>query len=291
MQILKAFDAAIASSENLKSGYQVNNTTYYSYLSNDEWNSWIAEMSEEHRHQFDNGSGGELEPKNGRPPKMASFASSSRMIYKLSKDAPGFQFEKQLPTKVGGIANLDGYLERDNDQIYIEAKCREPYSHAAIQTIKQNYKPLYNYLREKMPRVFSCVMEDISDRREMRVVFFCKGKLVQYFDIKQMIYHMLGVANDMLNHNSDKSVLFLYLLFNPCNLNLAEEYAEDVLGIYQDTCWAANSYEFAEMYGHIVDYLVYEYKTSLSETQIDAIKKSFRFVLTDQTTYLNYISE
>lgn len=291
MGILAAFDAAIASSDNLKRGYVVNNHPYYSYLSNEEWDNWLSKMAEEHRSQFDNGSGGELEPKNGRPPKMASFASSSRMIYKLSKDIPGFQFEKQLPTKVGGIANLDGYLERENDRIYIEAKCREPYSHAAIQIIKQNYKPLYAYLREKMPRIFSCVMEDLADRREMRVVFFCKGKLVQYFDIKQMICHMLGVANDMLNHNANKPVLFLYLLFNPCNLALAEEYTEDILEIYRDTCWAANSYEFAEMYGHIVDYLAHEYKVSLSKTQIDTIKKSFRFVLTDQTTYLNYISE
>ena len=85
--------------------------------------------------------------------------------------------------------------------------------------------------------------------------------------------------------------MFLYFLFNPCNLALAEEYAEDILEIYRDTCWAANSYEFAEMYGHIVDYLADEYKSSLSRTQIDAIKKSFRFVLTDQTTYLNYISQ
>jgi hypothetical protein len=107
-------------------------------------------------------------------------------------------------------------------------------------------------------------MEDIPDSREMRVVFFCKGKLAQYFDIKQMICHMLGVANEMLNANSKKPVLFLYLLFNPCNLNLSEEYATEILGIYQDTCWTANSYEFEEMYGHIVDYLVYEHKIPVS---------------------------
>ena len=29
----------------------------------------------------------------------------------------------------------------------------------------------------------------------------------------------------------------------------------------------------------------------MKKTQIDTIKKSFHFVLTDQTTYLNYISE
>lgn len=291
MKALKAFDAAIALSEDLESGYTVDGRTYSSYLSNTEWDAWISRMSEAHRRQFDNGSGGELVSKNGRPPKMASFASSSRMIYKLSRDIPGFRFEKQLPTRVGGIANLDGYLELERKQIYVEAKCREPYSHAALQTVKQSYKPLYTYLREKMPGVFSCVMEDIPNSRDMRVAFFCKGRPVRSFDIKQMICHMLGIANDMLHSGSDKSVLFLYLLFNPYPLKLSEEYAAEIVGVYGDLCRTASAYAFPEMYGHIVDYLIHQYKITLSGKRIDAIKKSFRFLLTDQAAYRGYITQ
>lgn len=290
MGILKTFDTAIASSENLKNGYQINGHIYSNYLSNEEWNIWLSEMSEDHRHQFDNGSGGELEPKNGRPPKMASFASSSRMIYKLSKDIPGFQFEKQLPTRVGGIANLDGYLEREDCMICIEAKCREPYSHSAVQTIKQNYKPLYIYLREKMPKTFSCVMEDIPNSRDMHVAFFCKGEIVQHFDIKQMICHMLGIANTILSSNSDKSVLFLYLLFNPEELHLLGEGTSEISEVYEDTCWSANSFDFSEMYKHIVDYLIHTYNLSISEDRINMIKESFQFILANQSTYHNFIN-
>ena len=291
MSILETFDTAIVSSEKLGSGYRVNSRTFPNYLSNEEWDIWLSEMSDSHRQQFERGSGGELEPKNGRPPKMASFASSSRMIYKLSKDIADFQFEKQLPTRVGGIANLDGYLDQENNRIYIEAKCREPYSHTAIQTIKQNYKPLYLYLREKMPKVFSCVMEDIPDSRDMRVAFFCKGKSVQYFDIKQMICHMLGVANDMLSTTTNKPILFLYLLFNPSLLEIPEQNREEILRIYKETNDAAAAFEFNEMFGHIVDYLICEYGTAKDKQEIEAIKKSFQFVITDQASYKKYIEK
>ena len=142
MSILKDFDLAIADAEGTEKGYQVGGRNYDTYLSNAAWSAHLAGMSEAHRCQYGDGSGGELEEKNGRPPKVAAFASSSRMIYCISKEIPGFCFEEQLPTVIGGIANMDGYLEQENGYIFVEAKCREPYSHAAVQTLKQNYKPL-----------------------------------------------------------------------------------------------------------------------------------------------------
>lgn len=289
MNVLKEFDLAIVSAEATPNGYRIGDRTYDSYLSNHAWETHLAGMIKEHRCQYGDGSGGELEEKNGRPPKMASFASSSRMIYNLSKDVSGFAFEKQLSTVIGGVANLDGYLERKHDLVFVEAKCREPYSHTAIQTIKRNYKPVYAYLREKMPRVFSCVMEDVQDTRDMRVVFFCKGDSVVYFDIKQMICHLLGVANEMLNGNSEKAVLFLYLLFNPASLRLSEESKQEVSIIYEDTCKAATGYSFDEMYGHIVDFLVQERSIAADGERIERLKKSFQFKLCDQSNYRCYL--
>lgn len=233
MNLLKDFDLAIAKAEKETSGYRIGDRVYDSYLSNEAWGTYLAKMSKEHRCQYGDGSGGELEEKKGRPPKMASFASSSRMIYRLSNDIPGFVFEKQLPTVIGGIANLDGYLEREHDFVFIEAKCREPYSHTAIQTIKQNYKPVYAYLREIMPRVFSCVMEDVPDTRDMRVAFFCKGDSVAYFDIKQMICHLLGVAiktvSGMLGHFSAGFTLDTYAHVTTAAQKEAAQTMENVL--------------------------------------------------------------
>lgn len=289
MNLLKDFDQAIAKTTGETNGYRIGDRTFDSYLSNEAWTTFLSKMSHEHRRQYGDGSGGELEDKNGRPPKMASFASSSRMIYRLSNNIPGFIFEKQLSTVIGGIANLDGYLERTHDLIFIEAKCREPYSHTAIQIIKQNYRPLYVYLREKMPRVFSCVMENVPDSRDMRVAFFCKGDSIVYFDIKQMICHMLGVANEMLTTKSDKAVLFLYLLYNPEELPLPLDSKKEIIRIYADTCKAACNYRFEEIFGHIVDFLIQEKAIIVEPEKVEKIKSTFRFALCDQNNYKTYL--
>ena len=286
MNILKDFDIAIANAENTSKGYCIGDRIYDSYISNDAWAAYLSEMSVEHRSQYDDGSGSELEEKNGRPPKMAAFASSSRMTYLLSKDIPGFVFEKQLPTVIGGIANLDGYRKTDGLYVFVEAKCREPYSHKSPQTIKQNYIPLYTYLQEKMPEIFTCTMEDIPDTRDMKVAFFCKGKEVVYFDIKQMLCHLLGVANKMLSEGICKTPIhFLYLLYNPTKLHLPQGSREEILQIYRDTCAAADGYDFKRIFGYVVDFLMQKEECAVAEEDVTKLKNGFCFALCDQNDY------
>lgn len=293
MKLLDEFDSAIVALEkansNVGCGYLPENgkKTYDSYLDNESWKAFLKGMTKEHFDQYGAGSGGELEEKDGKPPKMAAFASSSRMIYNYSKDIPGFRFEEKLPTTVGGTANMDGYLERENEYIFVEAKCREPYSHKAEQEIKQAYKGVYAWLRKKMPRVFSCVMED-SKENNMRVAFFCKGKVVAYFDIKQMICHMLGIATKMLKNPSNKNILFLYFLYNPASLNTVNNATEQISSIWKETCDMALQYEFSEMFGHIVDYLVEEKGIAAASQTVAFLKNAFRFELCDQNTYRSY---
>ena len=154
-----ALDCAIrdfeVAGDQTKFGYQIdgNDYPYNNYLSNTYWVSFLEEMSKHHRQQFDDGAGGELNEKKGRwgiyPPKMASYGSSSRLIYKLSKGTEGFIFEERLDTRVGGIANLDGLLHKGNKYIYVEAKRREIYgaSHEK-QEVKCVYFPVYNKISE-----------------------------------------------------------------------------------------------------------------------------------------------
>lgn len=292
MRLLKDFDIAIANAENTSKGYCIGDRIYDSYISNDAWAEYLAGMSAEHRSQYGDGSGGELKEKDGRPPKMAAFASSSRMTYLLSKDIPGFVFEKQLPTVIGGIANLDGYWESDGQNVFAEAKCREPYSHKSPQTIKRNYKPLYAYLQEKMPEIFTCKMEDIPDTRAMKVSFFCKGKEVVYFDIKQMLCHLLGVANKMLTgRNCDTPVQFLYLLYNPSELNLPQGSREEILRIYQATCAAAENYDFKRIFGYVVDFLMQKKEYAVTREDVAKMKNNFRFALCDQNGYRKFFEK
>lgn len=297
MSILKEFDKALVLEEtqqgNVKSGYIVEETgrKYPEYLHKDSWEALKRDMDPEHKKQYGAGGGKELDEKNGKPPKMASFASSSRMIYNYSKDIPGFVFEKKLSTTVGGMANLDGYLELPDKYIFVEAKCREPYGHKAEQIIKQNYHDIYAYLREKMPDNFSCVMEDIQEEKEdqpkrnMRVAFFCKGKSVAHFDIKQMICHLLSVATDGLKYQEDRDRLFLYFLYNPFALQMPQEAKVEIMRIYDDTCWVANHFDFKVMFGHIVDFLRVSGKIRAEDEYIAYLKNSFNFMLCDQNTY------
>lgn len=304
MSVLKAFDEALVQVEMGKTssgrGYRVESTgrTYPAYMDLASWNAFKDSMIEEHRKQFDQGGGKELDEKDGRPPKMASYASSSQMIYKLSKHIRSFIFEKQLTTTVGGKANLDGYLESTQVRTYIEAKCREPYGHQAEQAIKQNYRKVYEYLQLKMPGVFDCTMEDIPEapdakrpRNEMLVTFSCRGNEVAAFDIKQMICHLLAVATDRLLHPDQKSVLFLYLLYNPTELHLEDGVKEEIFRIYNETCQTAVAYDFKVMFGHIVDFVGSIKKFAATKEELQHIKNGFDFVLCDQHTYKDYLVE
>lgn len=289
MSILKDFDIALANAEITPRGFIADKGNYDNYMSNAAWDTYLASMSAEHRAQFDDGSGGELKEKNGRPPKMASFASSSRMVYQLSKGIPNFVFEKQLSTVIGGVANLDGYWKGNGQYTFVEAKCREPYSHKSPETIKQNYKPLYTYLQIKLPNIFSCTMEDIPGTRDMRVEFFCSGKAVIHFDMKQMLCHLLGVANRMLlDNNCNTPIQFLYLLYNPTKLPLSEKNKEEILCIYQATCEAASNFDFKQIFACVVDFLMEEKEYTVSKADADILKSNFQFALCDQNSYLNY---
>lgn len=104
-----ALDCAIREDEGKSGGYKVKNGTIYcNYMSKTEWDDYLGEMDETHKKQYKDGGGGELYP-GKYPPKMASFGSSSRFIYELSKSISGFKFEEKLDTKVGGVANIDGF--------------------------------------------------------------------------------------------------------------------------------------------------------------------------------------
>lgn len=307
MSIVDAFTEALIqkqmNKDGLHRGYtvQANGRVYPDYLSNKpDWEQLKEGMLPEHYTQYNQGCGGEMKEEKGRPPKMAAFASSSRFIYTLSARnniIPQFKFEEQLPTTIAGVANMDGYQEREGRYTFVEAKCREPYSHSIKQAIKRNYKDVYAYLREKMPRVFSCVMEDIPDapdgkepQNKMNVVFFCHNRVVGAFDIKQMISHLLGVATKFLtmgkaDREAVKKIQFLYLLYNPTELQIQEPDRLEVMRIYEDTCWCANHYHFEEMFGHIVDYLAPKICPEALVEELASIKGSFSFKLCNQESY------
>ena len=222
---------------------------------------------------------------------MASYGSSSRMIYMLSRDVPGFCFEKKLPTTVGGIANMDGYLCCEGTHYYVEAKCREPYSPKSY-VVDRKYEDLYRWLDQDKKARINCNIT-VLDENKMEVRFLIDGTALTRFDIKQMICHLLGIATEKLNHPTEEKTEFLYLLYNPTRIELVDQRHQDqILSIYETEVAESKRIPFADLYAAVVRYLYKNRKVGkISEDEMLKISDNFSFSLCDQETYLSCLGQ
>ena len=292
MELNKILDYAILADEtaknpDVKSGYIVNGKPYNNYLSNDSFAEFVEYMKTNNPTVFDmygKGGGKELEERksgaNIYPPKMASFGSSSRMIYNLMKNTDGFLFEKKLPTTVGGTANLDGFLETDEKCIFVEAKCREPYT-TKDGIIERKYEDLYKIITASDKINVTCDI-NVIDERKMEVKFISGDTEIHSFDIKQMISHLLGIATAFLKGEFEfKKIDFVYLLFNPKLIEIKEG-KEEIHRIYEQTCNECNSVDFKALFEVIVDYMQTVKGLGKDKNKSDIVN-NFSFKLCDQS--------
>ena len=294
MSIAKTIDLSIKFNEtgtsNEGKSYILSERQYENYIDNEKWSAFVEEMKTEYPlayAEYGEGSGDELGIKKiGKyPPKMASYGSSSRMIYLLSRDIEGFQFEKKIPTTVGGIANMDGFLQSENIQFFVEAKCREPYSPKSY-IIDRKYEALYRYIDAKPSVDIKCNITIIDDEK-MQVQFVAQGTIITAFDIKQMISHLLGIATKKLNNPTEEKIRFLYLLYNPTRIKIVNpKHTERIMAAYNTQVNECNSIPFADLFGVVMDYL-HDIKSvgNATERETNIIKSSFTFELCDQNNY------
>jgi len=294
MSISKTLDLSIKRNETGKEKedkyYLLADRQYENYIDNETWMDFVAEMRNNYPSaytEYGEGSGDELGIKKvGKyPPKMASYGSSSRMIYLLSRDIKGFQFEKKLPTTVGGIANMDGFLQGEGKQFYIEAKCREPYAPKSY-IIDRKYEDLYRFIDAELTVDLKCNITILDDDK-MQVQFVAHGTVITAFDIKQMISHLLGIATAKLNNPTKEKIRFLYLLYNPSGITIVNpKYAEKIIAAYNTQVKECNSIPFADLFRVVIDYL-YDIKSVgiTNEQDINNIKSAFSFELCDQNNY------
>lgn len=291
MELNKILDYAIMADETaknpVKSGYVTNGKPYNNYLSNESFAEFVEDMKTNHPiayEMYGKGGGKELEERksgaNIYPPKMASFGSSSRMIYNLMKDTDGFLFEKKLPTTVGGIANLDGFIETDEKCVFVEAKCREPYT-KKDSVYERKYEDLYRTISASDKTSVACKIE-VIDEHKMEVKFISGETEIHAFDMKQMISHLLGVATAFLKDEFEpKKIDFIYLLFNPKLIEIKEGKAE-IHCIYEQTCNECNSVDFKALFEVIVEYLQAVKGFGKDKNKVEIVN-NFSFRLCDQS--------
>lgn len=272
------------------------NRDYWNYMSNKSWERFKENaMTKEHRNNYIDAKGGELDPRKSRwgmlPPKMASFGSSSRLIYNLSKDTPGFVFEKQMPTCVGHDANLDGYLLNDNTAIFVEAKCREIYaSHSGLE-ISKKYEDLYKYLLVKKDSKFKYDRKDSKDPDYFKCTFQYDCQDIKYFDLKQLICHFLGITADLIkNKHAHNNIVFVYLIFNPekntdFSADAIMRYANGVKKQYKETIAEIAKFDGMKwLFDSIMRY-------QSENLQLPVANYTFVFKLMDQDEYKKYLIE
>lgn len=282
--------------KSVESGYIIEKEkkTYWNYLSNDAWGEFIKNMKPIHQLQFEDADGGEMKEKKGRwgiyPPKMASFGSSSRFLYNVSKDIEGFQFEKLLPTRVGHSANLDGYLMRSDVDVFVEAKCKEIYSSHKIVEISNVYKEIYQELKKKYTK-FSYEAKSSKDKDHFNCTFILDEKPIVHFDIKQLICHFLGIsANILENQKANTNIRFVYILFNPnhntsFNNEQTLSYKEKIKSIYNETI------KEIENFGDMKDLFDAVMEIQKERLSLPKKKYTFKFYIANQINYIDLIKK
>lgn len=317
MGIQNELDKAIKEYEKenygIESGFEIKGKSPNpDYLSNEAWDKFYDDMARYNMNAFkrySDGAGGEMRASsNGKPPKMASFGSSSRMIYNLvMKDEvkERFLFEEKLTTTIGGEANLDGFMQKDNAYVFVEAKCREPYA-SKQNNIKDVYRPLYEAISVSQDVDLFCTCGKSNDKKEMEVVFKYNvdkngdGKIINHFDMKQMICHLLAVGTAVLTNHYDEmknvkdediKLHFIYLIYDPRNLKFDNNNSEEkILQIYNDIfsfCKGNENQFFKKLFKVVLEFLKSEegLDDKANERDISKIVDNFTFHICSQEDF------
>ena len=288
-------DLAIKASEGgcAGDGYRVGDRTYETYITNAEWARFVEEMPESAKQKFAKG-GFEMAEKDGHPPKMACYGSSSRMMYRLAHKVAGMDFEKCLPTSFGGPgAFLDGFRATEDGYLFIEAKCHEPY-HAPYGesnpcATSPAYCDLYEYIERETEGALVCRVVSCDDAaRKAKVYFESYGQTMEYFDMKQMICHLLGVATGLARGTFDDNLGldFWYLVYDPTELDMEEPAGERICEIYGKLCEECIDVDFNGLFAVLLRYLRDVKKVGhMTDDAIDACATRLAVTLCNQDLF------
>ena len=126
----------------------------------------------------------------------------------------------------------------------------------------------------------------------MIVTFKVNGKSVKYFDLKQMISHLLGIATTFLKGGlSTENIEFYYLIFNPMLINIDDKNAKDeIQKIYKCICEECENIDFKSLFAVIISFLKSEKGLGIDVAETELIN-SFLFKLCDQNNIKECITK
>ena len=121
----------------------------------------------------------------------------------------------------------------------------------------------------------------------MNVQYFANDEKLERFDLKQMICHLLGIATGILNGTlKRKQTDFIYLLYDPTELDIEPEAKAEIYTIYERTCYECNLIDFAELFRVILEFLIEtKFESSMSQDELDDVILKFTFTLASQEFY------
>ncbi len=210
-----------------------------------------------------------------------SLPLSKQLVRKLSKEKEGFIFDKEITTFFGEKTTVYGFLEDETKMLFVSAKCEEPYSFKN-HTANTSYLPLYDYINENIPYELSInVMENTITE------CFAYGERIRYFDLLETIETLVGIATKILDKAlKNKQIDFIYLLFDPTELDFPAVQKEEIETIYERLCYEANLIDFASLLRTIFTFLKQEkYKNAISDEEIEEIVFKFTFALASHELY------
>lgn len=278
-------DEAIKGYEKQLGGYKLGGKEYPNYITNSEWRLFLENMKQTYpfiHEAFTNGGGKELK-ETQYPPKMASYGSSSRMMYKLASSIAGFEFEKQFPTKIGnGLSNLDGYINRNSENcICVEAKCREIYA-SSHNPRSNKYKDLLLFISRKYEDLeIGCT--DITGKKiKIKITEKKINREIKYFDLMQLICHFCGIANQLLDKKCKipLNIKFLYVIYNPHEIPdsyFINNSKDKIIKRYNDTLDEIKCLDINKLFDVVFDFF---------NKNKECINYKFTFSTTDQNMFL-----
>jgi len=207
--------------------------------------------------------------------KKEKYSCAKDMIRFLSREAKNFTYDEIL-----GEAVIDGFMEQDDRYVVVLAGFIDMYSNT-VSKYDMDRNELYRFINDN---TYGSVMCDITDTD---VRFSCYGEQIKYFDLSRTVDYMLGIAYSLLTGRIErKNIDFMYLIYNPTELDIDRGDKEEALAVYERLCEECNTLDLSTLFTVTVMYLRdIRGIGKITDEELEMLGYNFTVYLCDQELY------